>query len=153
MAGLELKIPPPLVAILCAAGMWALAQITEPYVIQPALKWTIVSVFIFIGAAFDIAGLLEFRRSKTTINPLHPEKSSTLVSGGVYQITRNPMYVGMACFLMAWTAHLENSAALLGVAAFMLYITRFQIKPEEKILAQLFGDVFADYQKRVRRWL
>lgn len=153
MAGLELKIPPPLVAILCAAGMWAMAQITEPYVIHPALKWTIVSVFIFIGAAFDIAGLLEFRRSKTTINPLHPEKSSTLVSGGVYQITRNPMYVGMACFLMAWTAYLENSAALLGVAAFMLYITRFQIKPEEKILAQLFGDVFADYQKRVRRWL
>lgn len=153
MAGLELKIPPPLVAILCAAGMWAMAQIVEPYVIQPILKWALVIIFILVGAAFDISGFFEFRRSKTTINPMHPEKSSALVIGGVYQITRNPMYVGMLCILMAWTAYLENSAALLGVATFMLYITLFQIKPEEKMLTQLFGDAFVQYQKHVRRWL
>jgi protein-S-isoprenylcysteine O-methyltransferase Ste14 len=153
MLTLELKIPPPLVALLCATGMWAIAQTVDPYVIQPILKWAIVGIFILVGAAFDIAGLLEFRRHQTTINPLHPEKSSALVTGGVYQITRNPMYVGMACFLMAWTAYLENSAALLGVIAFMLFITYFQIKPEERMLTKIFGGTFVQYQQRVKRWL
>jgi protein-S-isoprenylcysteine O-methyltransferase Ste14 len=63
------------------------------------------------------------------------------------------MYVGMACFLMAWTAYLENSAALLGVIAFMLFITYFQIKPEERMLTKIFGGTFVQYQQRVKRWL
>lgn len=153
MSALELKIPPPIIAILCALGMWQIAQYTPPYLVAPSLKWGIVVFFIVIGAAFDISALLAFRRHKTTINPLHPEKTSAMVSAGVYQITRNPMYVGMACFLMAWVAYLETSSALLGVIVFVLYITKFQIKPEERMLTELFGDAFIQYQQRVRRWL
>lgn len=153
MKWLELKIPPPAVALLCALGMWLLAQYTPPYLVTPWMKLSFIVFFILIGAAFDIAGLIEFKRSKTTINPLHPEKSSALVSGGIYKITRNPMYCGMVAFLIAWMSYLENSTALIGVIFFMWYITQFQIKPEEKMLVKLFGDAFIQYQQRVRRWL
>ena len=153
MKFLELKIPPPAIALLCALGMWQLAKYTPPYLIAPILKWGLVVFFILTGITFDLLGLLEFRRHKTTINPMHPEKSSALVNGGIYKITRNPMYCGMACFLIAWMAYLENSASLFGVIVFVFYITQFQIKPEEKMLRKLFGDEFAQYQQRVRRWL
>jgi protein-S-isoprenylcysteine O-methyltransferase Ste14 len=153
MKWLELKMPPPAVALLCALGMWLLAQYTPAYLIAPLLKWSFVVFFILLGATFNIAGLIEFNRSKTTINPLQPEKSSALVSGGIYKITRNPMYCGMVAFLIAWMSYLENSTTLIGVFFFMWYITQFQIKPEEKILAALFGEAYIQYQQRVRRWL
>lgn len=105
-----------------------------------------------VGAAFDVAGLVAFRRASTTINPLHPERASALVTGGVYRITRNPMYVGLAFALLAWAAYLGSPWALLGPVAFVGYITHFQIVPEERILRARFAQ-FDAYAARVRRWL
>jgi protein-S-isoprenylcysteine O-methyltransferase Ste14 len=153
MPSLELKIPPPIVALLCAAGMWVIAQYTFPYFLSPAMRWALVAIYALLGAAFDFAGLLAFRQSKTTIHPMHPENSSTLVTHGIYRITRNPMYCGMASFLLAWAAYLQSPLSVLGVLVFIGYITRFQIKPEERVLHKLFGGEFAAYCVRVRRWL
>jgi protein-S-isoprenylcysteine O-methyltransferase Ste14 len=153
MAWLELKIPPPVVTLLCAAGMWLLAKNTLPYFIQPELKWAFIVFLIVFGISFDIAGLLAFRSKQTTINPLHPEKSSALVTHGIYRITRNPMYCGMASFLLAWAIFLDSPMAFLGLPVFIFYISYFQIIPEEKILVKLFGEPFIQYRQRVRRWL
>jgi protein-S-isoprenylcysteine O-methyltransferase Ste14 len=76
-----------------------------------------------------------------------------LVSTGVYSFTRNPMYLGMALVLLAWAAYLSSAWSLLGPLLFALYITRFQIVPEERVLDRLFGTSFAAYKKCVRRWL
>ena len=153
MKWLELKIPPPIVALLCALAMWTIASQTLPYFIRPELKWSFIALFILIGLSFDIAGLLAFRSKKTTVNPLHPEKSSSLVTHSIYRITRNPMYCGMAAFLIAWAVYLDSPMALLGLPAFIFYISYFQIIPEEKMLIKLFGDAFIEYQTQVRRWL
>jgi len=153
VAGLEHKIPPPVVGLACAAAMYVAAQYTHVIPIAPLWKWPLVALFALAGLALDFSGLMAFLRRHTTINPLHPEKSSALVTGGVYTITRNPMYLGMASLLLAWSVYLQSPAALLGIAAFMAYITHFQIKPEERMLEQLFGGEFAAYRGRVRRWL
>ncbi len=153
MKWLELKIPPPVIALLCAAGMWAIAHNSVPYVLSPAMRWALVAIYALLGVTFDFAGLLAFRQSKTTINPLHPEKSSALVSHGIYRITRNPMYCGMAALLLAWAAYLQSPLSVAGVLLFIGYITQFQIKPEERMLTGIFGDAFIQYQQRVRRWL
>lgn len=153
MKWLELKIPPPVIALLCAGIMWVIAHYTFVYFLSPAMRWSLIAIYVMLGAAFDFGGLLAFRQSKTTINPLHPEKSSALVSHGIYRITRNPMYCGMASLLLAWAAYLQSPLSVLGVLLFIGYITKFQIKPEEKILMKLFGDTYAQYQLRVRRWL
>ena len=153
MKWLELKIPPPAIALLCAASMWAIARNTLPYFIRPELKWALIVIFVVMGIVFAMAGVFAFHRKKTTVNPLHPEKSSSLVTHGVYRITRNPMYCGMGFFLLAWAIFLDSPMALLGLPIFIFYISRFQIIPEEKILAKLFGETFTNYQTQVRRWL
>ena len=63
------------------------------------------------------------------------------------------MYLGMLAVLLAWAAYLPSLLALLGPVAFSLYITRFQIIPEEKVLHSLFGTAFVRYAQNVRRWL
>ena len=63
------------------------------------------------------------------------------------------MYVGLSCVLVAWAVFLSSGWALLGPVAFVLYISRFQIAPEERALVKLFGSEYANYQAKVRRWL
>ncbi|MPN42673.1 hypothetical protein SDC9_190230 [bioreactor metagenome] len=63
------------------------------------------------------------------------------------------MYLGMLVLLLAWCVWLGNVAALLGPVLFVAYITRFQIIPEERILLAKFGEPYAQYLRRVRRWL
>ena len=105
------------------------------------------------GLFVMLAGVVSFSRARTTVNPLKPETTSALVTSGVYRHTRNPMYLGMLLLLVGWAACLASPAALVGALAFGLYIERFQIRPEERALAALFGGAYADYTSRVRRWL
>lgn len=105
-----------------------------------------------LGVAFSAAGLVQFRRFKTTVNPTKPETASALVSSGVFNVTRNPMYVGLALVLVAWAAFLASPWTLMGPLAFGLYIDRFQIAPEERALSKLFGVEYSTYKARVRRW-
>ena len=100
-----------------------------------------------------LAGIASFRQAQTTVNPLKPDTATALVTSGVYGYTRNPMYLGMLAVLLAWAVFLASPAALAGVLGFWWYIGRFQIRPEERALAALFGSSFSDYTSRVRRWL
>jgi protein-S-isoprenylcysteine O-methyltransferase Ste14 len=63
------------------------------------------------------------------------------------------MYVGVLTILIAWAVLLAAPLALIGPTAFAAYITRFQIRPEERALSVLFGTEYEDYRSRVRRWL
>jgi protein-S-isoprenylcysteine O-methyltransferase Ste14 len=68
-------------------------------------------------------------------------------------VSRNPMYLGVLTVLIAWAVLLSSAWALLGPLAFVLYINRFQIAPEEQVLSDKFGADYSAYQSRVRRWL
>lgn len=147
------KIPPPLVMLTFGGLMWGSTFVLAPMTVANALKLGIAVFIVVVGVIFDILSIYSFRKSKTTVNPLKPETSNSLVVSGTYQISRNPMYVGMALFLMAWSVYLASPIALLGVVGFIAYITEFQIKPEEAALESLFGDEYAEYKAKVRRWL
>ena len=136
-----------------AAGMWAVAHVPPMLQLPKLVRLPVAAVFGAIGAAVAIGGVVSFRRAKTTVNPLKPETSAALVSTGVYSFTRNPMYLGMVLALFAWAVYLSSAWSLVGPLLFALYITRFQIVPEERVLDGLFGAPFAEYKKRVRRWL
>lgn len=153
MTWLDHKIPPPVVGALVGAAMWGVASFGPQFAWPIAVRFAVVFVLIAAGIGFDVAGILAFRRAQTTVNPLKPESASALVTGGIYRFTRNPMYVGMVLFLLAWGAYLGSSVALVGPLVFVLYITRFQIQPEERALRAAFGAQFEDYSGRVRRWL
>lgn len=150
---LDNRIPPPVVALLVGGAMWLLAQAGPTVAVDPGARGIAAGLLFLLGAALDVAGLMSFRRARTTINPLQPGSATALVTSGVYRYTRNPMYLGMLVVLLAWALYLAAPLALLGPAAFWLYIDRFQIAPEERALAALFGEPFAGYKARVRRWL
>ena len=153
MDALELKVPPPLVALVAALGMWVISRLTSDFEVDAALRAAVVVVIALIGGAFDLAGIAAFRRARTTLNPMKPEAASSLVTGGIYRVTRNPMYVGLLFVLVAWAAFLWAPWAMLGPILFVTYMNRFQIRPEERTLMRTFGDDYARYKIAVRRWL
>ena len=106
-----------------------------------------------LGALTCLAGVVAFRRANTTVNPMKPDTTKSLVVSGIYGYTRNPMYLGFLLLLMAWAGALSNVLALGSLLAFVLYMNRFQILPEERMLASRFSQDYAEYRARVRRWL
>jgi protein-S-isoprenylcysteine O-methyltransferase Ste14 len=153
MPSLEHKIPPPVVGALVAAAMWGVSALGPQFSLVTGPKYAAMIILVVVGVAFDLLGLLAFRAARTTINPLRPERTSAMVTGGVYRVSRNPMYVGMALLLLAWAVYLSALLPFAGPLIFVLYITRFQIQPEERVLKDLFGEEYLAYAARVRRWL
>ncbi len=153
LSWLELKLPPPLVGAAVALLMWVLAWLAPAWPLPPALRLAAVGLLIAAGLAVDLLGLLAFRAHRTTVNPLRPQRSAALVTSGIYRLTRNPMYVGMGLLLLSWAVWLSSLPALLGPVVFVAYITRWQIRPEERVLHGIFGDEYERYCARVRRWL
>ena len=110
-------------------------------------------VLMAFGTLLGILGVWAFRRVRTTVSPFNPEQTEHFVSDGVYRFSRNPMYAGMGCWLVAWAGYLAHPLPWLFLVAFVAYMTRFQIMPEECVLAQKFGAEYESYCRRVRRWL
>lgn len=150
---LKHRIPPPLVALVLLPCMWLLSWVPPGIGVGLPARLALAAGVALAGLCFSLAGVHAFRRARTTVNPLRPEQASALVTTGVYRITRNPMYVGMALVLLAWAVLLASPVALAGPAAFIAYMNRFQIGPEEQALDALFGPDYAAYRSRVRRWL
>lgn len=150
---LELKISPVMAALLLAAGMWFLARGTTSFPMAPTLRAVLSGTLLAAGAAFGLAGILSFRRARTTVNPWRVHASSTLVISGVYRRSRNPMYLGLLLALAGWGIYLSNLYALLLGFTFVPYMNRFQIRPEERAMERAYGEEFREYCRRVRRWL
>jgi protein-S-isoprenylcysteine O-methyltransferase Ste14 len=153
MQSLELKVPPPLVALLIAVAMWGIAWNFPLIDIPKFFRASAAIAVALLGSGISLAGTIAFRRAKTTVNPMRPENASSLVCSGIYKITRNPMYVGLLFVLVAWGIFLSSVWALIGPLCFLLYINRFQIEPEERVLSNMFGESYIKYKSRVRRWL
>jgi protein-S-isoprenylcysteine O-methyltransferase Ste14 len=153
MRWLEHRIPPPVVGLLAAAAMWGIDRLFPSLRFPFAGHVAVAAVIGAVGLAVDIAGILQFWKLRTTVNPLRPEKVAALVTGGILRWTRNPMYLGMAVMLLGWAAYLSNPLSLLGIPCFVAYLDRFQIAPEERALQARFGAEFLAYRERVRRWL
>lgn len=153
LSSMEAKLPPLLVVALVAAAMWGIARVTVSF--EPAfwLRLGLAGLLLVTAVVLVVAGLLEFRRASTTVNPMAPEESSTVVRSGVYRYSRNPMYLGFLVALIGWAVWLAAPWALLGPVAYVAWMTRFQILPEERALNEHFGDDFRDYCRRTRRWV
>lgn len=152
---LEYRVPPPVVDAACALLMWLATRAT------PALQWDwsalwrwgLLGGLSLAGGLIALGGLWAFQRAHTTFNPLHPERASALVQGGVYRFTRNPMYLGMALVLLGWACWLAHPLAFACIPLALAYLQRFQIQPEERVLRAHFGSDYEAYCRHVRRWI
>ena len=153
MNSLALKIPPIAQVIIMAAAMVGVSKVA------PALKFsfsgsTALAVGLgMIGVGSSIMGVAQFKKAQTTPNPQALEQVSSLVTDGVYRYSRNPMYVGLVLILLGWAFYLSHFLTFVLLPIFILYMTRFQIQPEEQMMAQKFGKTYQAYVSRVRRWI
>ncbi|MDN5565951.1 MAG: isoprenylcysteine carboxylmethyltransferase family protein [Psychrobacter sp.] len=153
MSSLELKVPPVLQVIIIAFAMYGLSGLfPNLQVIGFGTNWLASSLAV-VGIVLAIMGVLAFKKAQTTVNPHTPEKSARLVTSGIYHYTRNPMYLGMLLVLLGWAFYLSNFAALFVLPIFIIYMSRFQIQPEERFMMRKFGDEYRAYVIKVRRWL
>ena len=149
---LELKVPPLALVFLFGAVMW-LASAYSTFTIALPWRWVFALIFCTLGFAIVLAGALEFRWAKTTVNPLTPEATTAMVTSGIYRCTRNPMYLGFLLVLAGWAIYLSNVLAFAFLPLFVLYMNRFQIVLEERALGAKFSDAFTAYKCSVRRWV
>lgn len=164
MRWLELRVPPPAVTALAAAAMAALAW-ARPAPMPLRVPVLLPGPFLFqvnvvAGIVVALAGVLvttlsatAILRRKTTLSPFSPEKSSAIVTTGPYRLSRNPIYLGLLMVLAGWSLYLASWASLLVLPAFVAYMNRFQILPEERVLAARFGAAFDAYLTSVGRWI
>lgn len=150
---LELKIPPLIVALILGLLMWLLAHLTPGLTAALPYRAAVAGLLLGAGVLVALAGVVEFRRAQTTVDPTRPRNASAVVTGGIYALTRNPMYLGFLLALAAWAAWLGNLPACLVLPAFVKYMNRFQIAPEERFLSGKFGAGYEAYLLRVRRWI
>jgi protein-S-isoprenylcysteine O-methyltransferase Ste14 len=142
--------PPPLIFL---TGL-ALGLVGDGLLTDSELPggWLIAGIAIAaIGLTLLLAFEIGFRRAGTTILPGH--EGSALVTSGVYRVTRNPGYLGMALIGTGIALIVDAPWAVLGVALAVLVVDRGVIVHEERYLESRFGDDYLAYCLRVRRWL
>lgn len=150
---MKTRVPPPVWMLAIGAVMWFVSRSAYAYPIDIPYALVVAIVIGLLGIACSVAGIREFRKVSTTVNPLQPDEASTLVTTGIFKATRNPMYVGLFLILAGWAVWLGSLASVPLLLVFLLVMTELQIKPEEQAMQALFGQDYEDYRGRVRRWI
>jgi protein-S-isoprenylcysteine O-methyltransferase Ste14 len=153
MRFLEHRVPPLLLVVVFAAAMAGVTRLVPSATIIVPARLAALIFFIALGVAIAFVGVFAFHKHQTTVNPLAPDEASSLVSTGIYRVTRNPMYLGLLLILAGWCVYLGNGVAALLLPAFVAWMNRFQIGPEERALREKFGPRFTEYAATVSRWL
>ena len=149
---LEKKIPPVVLLLIHVVFIFALARLPGPRF--PGAVVDVLSVVFMAGALLVILlSLRQFKSVSTTVNPLNPEKASTLVVNGIYRISRNPMYLAMLLILLSIMCWTHSFLALVAIPSFIVVMNKLQIEAEEVALESLFGADYRDYCDQVRRWI
>ncbi|MGI9831451.1 methyltransferase family protein [Vibrio vulnificus] len=153
MDKLELKIPPVAVFLILIFFMYLASEFFSSWSFSLSGRLWFAGVLFGLSGVIGIVGVLAFRQAQTTVNPVKPESASTVVSNGIFAYTRNPMYLALLLLLLAYAIWLENMLAFVGCPLFVVYMNRFQIYPEERVLEGLFGERYLVYKQKVRRWI
>ncbi len=149
---MKLKILPPLVMVIFGCFMYLVDRFLPVGEFDFFGRREMSYILLAVGFLLIIVAVFQFIKANTTTDPLHPEKAKHLITGGVFKYTRNPMYLGMLLFLIAFGLHLGNAFNTLLAAGYVYYMNHFQIKREETVLIEQFGKAYLLYLKAVRRW-
>ena len=148
---LKTKIPPPIISLTCIV-----INYLSTYLINP-IKFPNIEIIgiliLLLGLVTAMLAIFVFKKDQTTINPINPEEATTLVTTGIFSITRNPMYLGLFFVICSTVLFFGSWLGIIILVIFVWYINKFQIIPEEQAMEKLFGKKYNEYKKNVRRWI
>jgi protein-S-isoprenylcysteine O-methyltransferase Ste14 len=150
---MKLIIPPPLWAVLAGVLIWASARFLPQFTYNFPGQSVVANSFFGAAIALGVVAVASFLMKGTTISPHTPDKTSSLVTTGLYRFTRNPMYLALLLALIGFAVARGHPLGLVPVIAFVIVMEAFQIRPEEAMLEEKFGDEYRSYKARVRRWI
>ncbi len=139
---------PPILCVFIGTVMYFL-----PLIGQYPRYLFLISISILLSGSIAIASVWQFYRHKANIDPQQLDKTTTLVTSGIFRVSRNPMYLSLLLMLSGWALWLGNLLAWTGVAVFVFLMNRFQISQEEAYLEKQFGEDYRRYKSKVRRWI
>ena len=147
---MQTKIPPPIVTLIFIGILYLSNSLITPFELA---YQTVIGIFLILsGLGILIASVRVFRKVGTTVNPVDPNQASMLVVEGPFTFSRNPMYLGMSEMLIGFGFIFGAWLTLPIVALFIIYITIFQILPEEVVMKEKFEN-YDEYCSKVRRWI
>lgn len=157
----NVAVPPPVIYFAFLGLGWALGrygvQIGLPpldelgFGLTTEVRRGLALVLILGGLLLDGMAAGVFRRLGTAVEPWKP--STVLATGGLYRLSRNPIYVGFAITYVGLAVGMDSPITLLLLIPCLLVVDRFVIQREETYLASKFGAEYDAYRNRVRRWL
>jgi protein-S-isoprenylcysteine O-methyltransferase Ste14 len=144
-------IPPPLYYAAGLAGGMAVNSLVALPLGGRAATVVAGAVVAALGLALTFTSVAGVIRHRTTIVPHHPV--ATLLTDGAYRVSRNPMYTGLAIAYLGLALLFGSWWPLALWPLAIIAVRQLVIRPEEHYLTQRFGQIYTDYQSRVRRWL
>ncbi|WP_292050605.1 MULTISPECIES: methyltransferase family protein [unclassified Brevundimonas] len=148
-----IKFPPPLIFLGFLLAGWGIEQITTDLTIglTDMMRRGIAVALIVVGLGFDGLAAGQMRRHNTAVEPW--KGASTLLSDGIFGLTRNPIYLGFTLTYCGFAVAMDSPVALGLAIVCVIVIDRLVIPREEAHLASVFGAAYDDYRQRVRRWI
>jgi protein-S-isoprenylcysteine O-methyltransferase Ste14 len=148
---MKTKIPPPIIALICIVINYLSTYLLNP-IKFPNIE-IIGGLILLLGVVTAVLATLLFKKDKTTVDPMNPEETTTLVTNGIFSITRNPMYLGLFLSISSTILFFGSWFGIIVLMFFVWYINKFQIIPEEEAMEKLFGNKYSEYRQKVRRWI
>ena len=145
------KIPPPIVTLVFGLAIYFSRTIFPDH--SNAIFNILSILLIILGPFILISAVRSFKAHQTTINPINIDNATSLVVSGTFKYSRNPMYLGMALILLSLSFKFNLIGGIFFTLLFAIYITRFQIIPEEAVMEKLFGEDFQKYKSKTRMWI
>ncbi|MFL2721467.1 MAG: methyltransferase family protein [Gammaproteobacteria bacterium] len=143
-------IPPPIVTIVF---LFVIFFTKDLFRFSLTLPSSLGFIIILVGLMIIFIAARQFKAVDTTINPIKPENASVLVNKGIFSYSRNPMYLGMLLIIIGFSI-IHNLMAIIAIMPiWIIYMTYFQIIPEEEAMKILFKEDFVNYCIKTRRWI
>ncbi|MRR12577.1 isoprenylcysteine carboxylmethyltransferase family protein [bacterium] len=147
------RIPPAVWFFAFLLGGWGLDRLVPLPIPFPSFAWQLwPALVLFAAAALSAYSAIRlFAAKRTSLLPF--SEASTLLDSGPFRVSRNPLYVALVATLVAFGLLLASVWLLLAAALLAVALDRFVIRAEESALSKAFGEQYAEYARRVSRWL
>ena len=123
-----------------------------PILVIVSYPWNLIGLIPLIaGIVLNIAADAVLKKEQTTVKPF--QKSSVLVTTGVYRISRHPMYLGMVIILIGIAILMGTLAPVLVIAIFTILMELVFVRAEEEMLENQFGLTWIIYKNKIRKWV